>query len=461
MAGGVAPPAASHLPRTTPPRQRNRTLAIGVHLREDDRTYASGTARSDARCLTRRKGGSNMAYMVTGRCHAPLLPSPLLSLSPRHSTKTIPSARPETSCLVRLGCHGGCQTGRLSGTAGILHVHKGKPRAVLAAGAMARHWRCPTMATIPKIDCDCWRFTTPLLDTEELPDHICTESAIASVWKHPRPQLQLPTDPVWPVSTPDGDLGLVIRQWAQEEPSETFANQLPDFPAWQREVNSARVIFEYWRKKRPANDVATWVAHTGSDQVFARGLRKALIPDSPATLAHLRAVAAGLDKPFPARGIFVTTLVYVSLPRNPYGGPPIVQVHHHESLMRVPELTTGPIYDLAWKTLKMHKEWVNRHEEHPLGSIHNKRRAQPHSFSRQTEPSDERFDYLAVALSMADIATLRHSQLDRESAISKHLRTTQNIVLWRRKRAHLPTTPPRGWQKEARQRLHALLEQSQ
>ncbi len=211
------------------------------------------------------------------------------------------------------------------------------------------------MATIPKIDCDCWRFTTPLLDTEELPDHICTESAIASIWNRPRPLLQLPIDTVWPASTPEGALGLVIRQWVQEQPSEMFANQLRAFPAWQREVNSARAIFEHWQEKRPTRSIADWVAHRGSSELFARRLRKALIPDSPATLVHLLAVAAGLDKPYPARGILVTTLVYVSLFRNPYGGTPIVRVNSYESLLRIPEITTGPLYERAWQTLKAHK----------------------------------------------------------------------------------------------------------
>lgn len=126
MASGVAQPAASHLPCTTPPRQRNRTLAIGVHLREDDRTYASGAVRSDAHRLTRRKGGSNMAYMVTGRCHAPIPPTPLLSVSLSHSRKFVPPARPNPPWLLRLGCHGGCQIGQPSRTADILHVHKGR-----------------------------------------------------------------------------------------------------------------------------------------------------------------------------------------------------------------------------------------------------------------------------------------------------------------------------------------------
>lgn len=90
------------------------------------------------------------------------------------------------------------------------------------------------MRSVPKLGCVCWRVKWPLVG-EELPDHVCEQIQAVTVYNgRPVPGAELTPSSAWLVFCHSGDfwgepsrqLALILREWAQEEPNRTLANQL-------------------------------------------------------------------------------------------------------------------------------------------------------------------------------------------------------------------------------------------
>ena len=137
-----------------------------------------------------------------------------------------------------------------------------------------------------------------------LPDHVCRPTMMASVRSAIRDGL-VPPSQTWPVPFNGRRLGLVIREWAEEAPSPTLASLLAGSKDWKAEVPSLRATFNVWRERNPGADLNGWVDGTawwqrsgedidlGAGRHLARRLRRRGLPDTPSTVRHLRAVAAG------------------------------------------------------------------------------------------------------------------------------------------------------------------------
>src|SRR5918997_528613 len=92
----------------------------------------------------------------------------------------------------------------------------------------------------PEHRCVCWRLAEPFVE-DELPDHVCLETMVASIRSAIRDKLVPPAD-WWPVPTglKKQALGLVIREWVEGAPSETLAIQLEDERVFRRQVEILR-----------------------------------------------------------------------------------------------------------------------------------------------------------------------------------------------------------------------------
>jgi len=155
--------------------------------------------------------------------------------------------------------------------------------------------------------CPCTRLIEPFVGGE-LPDDVCIPTMKASVRSAIRDGV-VPRSEGWPVPLNGRRLGLVIREWAEEAPKRTLANLLAGSKDWDKEVESLRAHFEVWRERNPGAALDGWVDGTawwkgngdtldpGASRYLARWLRRRGLPDTPATVCHLRAVAAGVTSP--------------------------------------------------------------------------------------------------------------------------------------------------------------------
>src|SRR5919205_4127984 len=153
------------------------------------------------------------------------------------------------------------------------------------------------MGSVLKLECYCWRLSEPLTQHDQLPDHVCQETMMASVESAARERLIVPMPDVWPVQIGHRRLGLVIRQWAEEEPSATLANLLEASPDWRQTLKSMAFYFDRWRKLHPDAEVDDWIWGWACHTRFTIELRRNQLPATPATVQYLRAVLAGASDP--------------------------------------------------------------------------------------------------------------------------------------------------------------------
>lgn len=285
------------------------------------------------------------------------------------------------------------------------------------------------MRRVSALPCHCWRLTRPLAG-EALPDHVCPQTAAGTIYNGPPiAGAELTPDLGWPVlyrhpggwGTPHRQLGLVLREWAEEEPSRTLANQLRSSWDWNRAVAWIRGDFVRWRQRHAAAPLSDWIAVGPDDPRYAALLWRWGFPATPATLRFLRACTAyqtnrsptrddegGLlrvtddggtepvvlpstadeeerrerawaavltacEDAFPARGLLITTLVFVCT------GP--LQEHgvrydpKPEVLIEGPlDLATGGVLDSAGRVARKHRDWMRErfggHELADPSAIH-------------------------------------------------------------------------------------------
>jgi hypothetical protein len=354
----------------------------------------------------------------------------------------------------------------------------------------------------PEIDCPCWRLTTPLGD-EQLPDHICLETMRATVhdWAAqtaevindlhggaaytvrsgtpfdefaPGNILHAHASPPWPAYTARGHLGMVLRQWVQEAPNETLANELSDDPDWQfvlrlmlRLLNIAQNVDPEALHANPETAVEIVSPPRWFIREVAETLRRFGLPSTPRTVSHVLASLAGKREPYPSRGLLVTTLVYLRRVEDDHTGTMFrVDPTSDVVISGALEFATGPLLGETRQVALTHRNWVRDHLSggHSLVDISTIRRAQPTRFpdspQRPAVPDvgDRYYDYVAEALDSGhELVYLVHRHPNGSiGAINDHLTRVYQRVRKRRKDAGLPLQPPSRWRKDA----HCLLSAS-
>lgn len=240
---------------------------------------------------------------------------------------------------------------------------------------------------VPKHSCDCWRLTSSLAD-EALPDHVCWQTAAATIYNGPPiPGAEVTPDLTWPVrhhavgwwGQPSRQLTLVLREWAQEPSNRTLAKQLSESRDWWRAVSSISGEFVRWRRRNPAAPLIAWIDDTSQDWRYVALLRQHRLPPTPATCRFLRACAARRVDP------------------RSEGGP-------HESrpdpdswveLAGPLEFATGPVLEAATNVARKHRDWLrDKVGPHLLADRRAIHRAKPRAF----QPMDVELDYVEEAL---------------------------------------------------------------
>lgn len=296
---------------------------------------------------------------------------------------------------------------------------------------------------------------------------------------------------------------LVLRQWVQEDASETLANQMSNNEAWLK----AMTMFA-GRLNRPARtfvigseidaprtltmpsrsvleNITTMQAGKSDHLVndISSVLAQCLLPVTPATLGYSLARIVGDDnieclprrlqrlvlrrerdgRPLPARGVLLETHLFASLTlfeddsaatgRNPYGWVVLPDAQFHLSADSA--LVTGPfIKDTLAAAMLAHRGFATSLATHPLADTGAIRKAQPGSMTRLSREEDT-LDYVAEARHEARLKRDMLLGLDAEwklnNALVRLLNRVRKRVAQRRKRAGQPTTPPKDWQKIARE----------
>ncbi len=335
---------------------------------------------------------------------------------------------------------------------------------------------------VPPVDCPCWRLTWPLAG-EPLPDHVCLNTMAATVYHHDtQAGAALTPDIAWPVryvgdpldgrgcpvpGAPPRLLGLILREWAEEDPSRTFAAELASLASpgswegmgWRWAVSSAGAEFRRWSRRHPDAGAEAWVFDAALDEeyrrVFGVQLARAGVLPTPSVLCHLRALGAAWPKThetLPARGLLVTTLVFVRTgPIAEYGvrydGNPGVH------LAGPSELMTGPIWDRAGAVARRHRDWLRKqYGGHPLADRTFRYRSQAGAFLPSTRRESEDLDFVAEALrDVTHLAPARwRDGRERDLAVTRHLDNAYRRVLKRRQRAGIDPTPPLNWRTQVR-----------
>jgi hypothetical protein len=369
------------------------------------------------------------------------------------------------------------------------------------------------MSSIDGIDCGCWKLTQPLTDPEEaLPDHLCGQTARASVreWvcealddfvptaqhlafytARLRPE-SVPTrirdeisesggislivpltelEPfletakgLWPLRVGDRDVALVLRQWAQERPSAALAKLLKRDGGWNTEVAAYRAVYDVWAEENPGADPAGWVEgrewwrqNPGGglaadiERDIERSLRRRGLPSTPATVRHLLACAAGWTGPLPARGLLVTTFAFV---KHAYrDGSFSLDPNPTSSIAGGLAWTSGPLFTHVRGVALKHRDWIRCFADHPLAGADALRSAALPVPERRT------INFLEEAVGTAYVVKgLVHSGRNRAKVMDDHLDAVYKRVAERRRGADLDTTPPPGWREEAARLILAQLQ---
>ncbi len=346
--------------------------------------------------------------------------------------------------------------------------------------------------------CDCARLMYPLPSGDALPTHVCestmrgsisnwhtefweTAQIIAATLVSERIQnsallsaysnvhkavadFSAQATGIWPVWHCDRLLGLVIRQWAEEPGSETFARQLDTYGPWNRALSGV---------------ASQMVANPGAATDILRTLlRSDGLPWTPSVIGYaLGRLGVHPSPPLPARGVLVVTYVYLP-PRGlidqivSSGLDPQLQQYLEQN--PIPDIDPNSTYeiqgDTEWTTEPLlakyvlptvlaHRDWVRAIARHDLTNVGAVRSAQRTAFrGHEHEPE---LDYLAEALASVDnLQANVRAGATREQAISRHIRSVSKRVANRRRAANMSTTPPPGWSAKAREQLRKLIAKS-
>lgn len=310
----------------------------------------------------------------------------------------------------------------------------------------------------------------------------------------------------WPFPVGGSYLFLVLRQWVQEDANETLANQMSNNEVWRKamtlfvgrlnrpartgvidsEVDGPRTVTVPARSVRES---ITMMQTGTADRLvndISSVLTQCLLPVTPATLGYSLARIVGDDnieclprhlqrlvlrrerdgRPLPARGVLLETHLFASLTlfeddsaatsRNPYGWVVLPDAQFHLSADSA--LVTGPfIKDTLAAAMLAHRAFAANLATHPLADTSAIRKAQPGRKPRLNREEDA-LDYVEEARHEArakkDVLLSHDTGWKRDAALDRLLNTVRKRVAQRRKRAGQPTTPPKDWQKIARELIH-------
>jgi hypothetical protein len=316
---------------------------------------------------------------------------------------------------------------------------------------------------------------------------------------------------LWPAPIGGRWLGLVVRQWALEGGSEMLANQLVGHRGWLEEVERLRTLLRNPRQQklrdaaariqansadvrsgrpalpplgrttqaRPSTDRGRLSITTGTianlreenDAILAQRLRWRGLPDTPTTVAHLRAVAGGGREPLPTRGLLVTTFIYLQdrlLQHKISTDDTTLDEDVTVAITGSLALATGPLLHKAQEIALLHRNWLpTLGMQHPFADRKEQKKHHPRSFQSRGKP----LDYLTEALDEDQVAKLirgirasvrapgqQPSDSLIEQRISAYLKHgVSNRVSKRRRKAGLETTPPAGWTDRAREVLRGKI----
>lgn len=353
-----------------------------------------------------------------------------------------------------------------------------------------------------QIDCDCWRLSRALLPDESLPDHVCRETMeeTARDWASRALETLVPAipggvrfhgegnqvycvelvsvdpedDPAWPLQVDDGYVGLVVQQWAQEKPSKMLANQLLTLPAWSHVLDKFKTLVgpavadaldwgdvDLSRIPLEVHDPPVW-----AKVLVSRMLRTVRLPHTPATVDHFFASLAHEREPLPARGLLVTTVVYLQGRHKgdevEFTVDPVPRLELAGDL----EFATMNLFDQARRIAHRHRDWVRDvlrgGQGHPLNKIKAKRRAQPGAFASSGEHGPNFYDFKAEALAKVNELVDKCQEpgfKDQNTIISEYLDIVYRRVHKRRKDAGLPALAETSWRDQVRPVLQEILAQ--
>jgi hypothetical protein len=331
--------------------------------------------------------------------------------------------------------------------------------------------------------CDCWLLTAALTNSAPLPDHVCpaTMRATVDLWaasdaaarRRDGYALAARTvlmagqtaetaallggvqvegqsrDGIWPRPMHGRLLGLVVHEWAEEEPSELFANQLAEDPGW-------KFAFAFALELPPEE---RWSA-------FFQLLQSSGLPITPSVVQHAMDVAAGRRQHLPPQDLL--NRLMEAMPAVADRVRPLVAELYPYGLDRSPtfeyfgvtEWVTGPILDRAREVQLKHRDWARRIALHPGNTLSAIRRLTPTAFRPHLD-SDTRYDFLEeirrTSNHLAEMVST--GRWNRNELISKHIRQVGNRVAQRRRDAGLPVNPPKGWTIGARRILESACAQ--
>ena len=282
----------------------------------------------------------------------------------------------------------------------------------------------------------------------------------------------------WPYPLGNRFLACVVTQWVQEVPNEMFANLIDSHPTWRSVIERLRA-----RLVTALGEAPDFIEL--ADQVMVEVielLQQCRIPVTPANVGYGLAQTAGEgwrelhdhhkrliatrdsdNRPLPARGVKLTTLIFASLSlwrsneKDEIDDPqPAWLIQPHAELGMSGEVAhlTGPfVNDYLVPAVLAHRQFILSLSAHPFSDIASKRRAAPTSFPATLTGAETEFDYVQEARLEAGkqqkgLRALA-SHWSFENSVDKILDRVQKRVSQRRKRAGIPTTPPKGWRKEA------------
>jgi hypothetical protein len=222
---------------------------------------------------------------------------------------------------------------------------------------------------------------------------------------------------------PFGDgrnVSFVICQWAEDDPSETLANQLrrPDADGYRLTRNPAMRRF---------------LAERGKEEPDLRVL--------------------------PARGVLVETLVFAKVvEQSPEHVTYVFTDGEPESRVVQPLPMMSPVlWQRVYEVMRNHREWVDQFGQAQFTTVSAMRASQPTAFS----PGPREFDPVAEAIAGAPalIQDIRQRGVIAESAINRYLDKVGDRV--RKRRTTTPNSPPLPpkWKHVARAKLLELLHQ--
>jgi hypothetical protein len=226
----------------------------------------------------------------------------------------------------------------------------------------------------------------------------------------------------WPIFDESSKpLGLVLRQWVEEDPNPTLGVRLLADPRWQEQVELMRTELFITRQGFAINYDILDVLDSVALQLERKGLLS-----TPSAIAFLHANAEGREASPPSRGLVIETRVYVRLTADSVAFSEDTPTF---SINGPVDLVVGPLAAQASKVVLEHRDWVNERRSQFLVDRTEGRRAQVAAYRRRRD--EDELDYIVVA---ADTWRGNHKGKRGTEAWKEHCDGVYHRVYLQRKR---------------------------